>query len=336
VAKLFRESDVNPSLIKDRRVAVLGYGSQGHAHALNLRDSGVDVRVGLYAESPSRQKARNAGLFVGEVEEVTAWADVVMFCTPDVEMADIYCKQVLDHLRTGQTLLFAHGFNIHYGLIKPPANVAVAMVSPKGPGPKLRSEFQRGSGLPALVAVHQDPRGDALDLALSYAWGIGCARLLILETTFKEETETDLFGEQAVLCGGISALVKAGFETLVQAGYQPEAAYFECFHETKLIVDLLVEGGLTLMREKISDTAEWGDYVAGDKVINHQSRLGMQDLLADIQSGEFARRWVQENRAGRPEMNSRREIERSLQIENVGRDLRERMGLQEPVSQSDS
>jgi ketol-acid reductoisomerase len=322
MAKIYYESEVDKELIKGLKVAVVGYGSQGHAHALNLRDSGVEVRVALHPESKSRAKAEAQGLEVLDVPGATQWADVLMFCTPDVPMRDIYCDGVADHLRSGHTLLFAHGFNVHYGFIQPPANVAVAMVAPKGPGHRLRYEFTQGGGMPALIAVHQDPQGNAKELALSYAWGIGCAKAGVLETTFKEETETDLFGEQAVLCGGLSALIKAGFETLVEAGYQPEAAYFECLHETKLIVDLLYEGGLSYMRYSISDTAEWGDYVAGERVINEQSRQAMKELLADIQSGEFARKWIEENKTGRPNMNARRERERQHPIEEVGKELR--------------
>ena len=325
MATFYRDSDVDPELIKSARVAVIGYGSQGHAHALNLKDQGVDVRVGLYRESQSWSKAEQAGLMVTTVAEAVQWADVVMFCTPDVGMKAIYCEQVVDHLRPGQTILFAHGFNIHYKLIDPPSFVNVGMVSPKGPGPGLRSEFLAGRGLPALIAVHRDADGRALPIALSYAWGIGCARLLMMETTFREETETDLFGEQAVLCGGIASLVKSGFDTLVEAGYQPEAAYFECLHETKLIVDLLVKGGLTHMNQMISDTAEWGGYIAGPKVVNDQSKLAMRELLKDIQSGEFAEAWIAENEAGRPVMQRIRAAERSLAVEAVGKELRAQM-----------
>ena len=248
-----------------------------------------------------------------------------MFCTPDVPMADIYREGVAPHLRDGQTLLFAHGFNIHYGLITPPAGVNVAMVAPKGPGHRLRYEYSHGAGMPALVAVHQDPTGEAKAIALSYAWGIGSAKAGILETTFKEETETDLFGEQAVLCGGLSALIKAGFDTLVAAGYQPEAAYFECLHETKLIVDLLYEGGLSYMRYSISDTAEWGDYTAGPKVINEESKAAMKGILDDIQSGKFAEDWIAENRNGRPRMDRYREEGQHSQLETVGKELRAMM-----------
>lgn len=325
MATIFYEKDVNTGLIKSLRVAVIGYGSQGHAHALNLRDQGVETRVGLHPESKSRARAEAEGLTVLTVPEATQWADLLMFCTPDVPMKEIFCEGVVDYLRPGQTLLFAHGFNVHYGLISAPPIVNVAMVAPKGPGHRLRAEFLDGGGLFCLVAVQQDVTGNAHDIALSYAWGIGCAKAGMLETTFKEETETDLFGEQVVLCGGMSSLIKAGFETLVEAGYQPEAAYFECLHETKLIVDLLYEGGLTYMRSAISDTAEWGDYTAGPKVINESSRLAMKQLLREIQDGTFARNWIAENEAGRPNMNRMREVERDHPIEKVGRELRAKM-----------
>ncbi|CAN5464515.1 ketol-acid reductoisomerase [soil metagenome] len=325
MAKIYYDTDVNQNLIKGMKVAVIGYGSQGHAHALNLKDSGVDVKVALHPESKSRDKAKTDGLDVMNVDEAAKWADVIMFCTPDVPMKDIYCEGVDENLRDGQTLLFAHGFNIHYGLIKPPANVAVAMVAPKGPGHRLRHEYVHGAGMPALVAVAQDPRGDAKDIALSYAWGIGCARAGVLETTFKEETETDLFGEQAVLCGGLSAVIEAGFETLVEAGYQPEAAYFECLHEMKLIVDLLYEGGLSYMRYSISDTAEWGDYTAGPKIVNDETRAAMRAILADIQSGKFAEEWIQECKEGRPNMDRIRAAKRQHPVELVGKELRKLM-----------
>ncbi|MDR3690863.1 MAG: ketol-acid reductoisomerase [Fimbriimonas sp.] len=322
MATIYYEKDVQPELIKGLKVGIVGFGSQGHAHALNLRDSGVDVRVGLHEGSKSKAKAEEGGLKVESVSDLTKWADVIMFCTPDVPMGDIYRTQVADNLRDGQTLLFAHGFNIHYGLIAPPSNVNVAMVAPKGPGHRLRAEYVNGAGMPALVAVHQDATGNAKQVALSYGWGIGSAKAGILETTFKEETETDLFGEQAVLCGGLSALIKAGFETLVQAGYQPEAAYFECLHETKLIVDLLYEGGLDYMRYSISDTAEWGDYTAGPKVINEQSKAAMKELLKDIQDGTFAKDWIAENQNGRPRMTAYRQAESGLLVEKVGKELR--------------
>jgi len=322
---IYHENNIDSEIIKALKVAVIGYGSQGHAHAQNLRDSGVDVKVALHPVSKSRAKAEADGLEVVDVPTATGWADVLMFCTPDVPMKAIYCDGVTDHLRPGQTLLFAHGFNIHYGLIQPPPLVGVAMVAPKGPGHRLRHEFVHGAGMPALVAVHQDPAGNAKSIALSYAWGIGSGKAGVLETTFKEETETDLFGEQAVLCGGLSALIKAGFETLVEAGYQPEAAYFECLHETKLIVDLLYQGGLSYMRYSVSDTAEWGDYTAGPKVINEESRRAMKELLANIQDGSFAKKWVAENEAGLPNMKRYREEEARHPIEEVGKGLRAMM-----------
>jgi ketol-acid reductoisomerase len=325
VATIFYTQDVDPEVIKSRKVGVIGYGSQGHAHALNLKDSGVEVKVGLHPESKSRQKAETAGLEVLTVPELTAWADVLMFCVPDVPMRLIYAQDVEPGLRAGQTLLFAHGFNIHFGLISPPENVDVAMVAPKGPGHRLRAEYVSGAGMPALVAVHQNATGQALATALSYAWGIGSAKAGILQTTFKEETETDLFGEQVVLCGGLSALIKAGFETLVEAGYQPEAAYFECLHETKLIVDLLYEGGLNYMRYSVSETAEWGDYITGPKIINEEARAAMRQVLADIQSGKFAREWIAESEAGYPQMNRHRAEESTHTIEVVGKELRAMM-----------
>lgn len=322
MANIYYTKDVDTNLIKSLRVAIVGYGSQGHAHALNLHDNGVDVRVALYEGSTSKAKAEAEGLTVLSVAEATNWADVLMFCTPDVPMAKIYADDVSPNLRDGQTLMFAHGFNVHFGRITPPTNVNVAMIAPKGPGHRLRAEFVGGNGMPSLIAVQQDATGNAKAIALSYGWGIGSAAAGILETTFKEETETDLFGEQAVLCGGLSALIKAGYETLVEAGYQPEAAYFECLHETKLIVDLLYEGGLNYMRYSVSDTAEWGDYVAGPKVINAESKLAMRELLGDIQSGKFAREWVEENESGRKKMDSIRASERAHPIEEVGKKLR--------------
>jgi len=330
MAKFFQESDLQPSIIQGLKVAVIGYGSQGHAHALNLKDSGVEVCTALYPGSKSWEKAEAAGVAVKTVAEATKWADVLMFCTPDVPMAQIYREGVEPHLREGQLLLFAHGLNVHYKLIEPPKSVDVAMVAPKGPGHRLRSEFLVGAGLPCLVAVHQDATGKAMDRTLSYAWGIGSARALILETTFKEEAETDLFGEQAVLCGGIPELIKAGFETLVEAGYQPEAAYFECLHEAKLIVDLLYTGGLTLMQKSISDTAEWGGYQAGKRVINAESRAAMKQVLNDIQDETFTRRWIEENERGLPEMEKNRSEVREHRVEAVGAELRALMPFLNP------
>ncbi len=325
MATIYYEKDVNPALIKSLKVGIIGYGSQGHAHALNLKDSGVDVRVGLYTGSASWAKAEEAGLTVSTVAELTQWADVLMFTTPDVPMKDIYKESVAPNLRAGQTLLFAHGFNIHFKLVEPPTDINVAMVAPKGPGHRLRYEYAHGAGMPALVAVFQDATGNAKEVALSYGWGIGSAKAGILETTFKEETETDLFGEQAVLCGGLSALIKSGFDTLVEAGYQPEAAYFECLHETKLIVDLLYEGGLSYMRYSISDTAEWGDYVSGPRVINDESRAAMKGILKDIQDGTFAKEWIKENETGRNRLSKYREEAQSSTLEVVGKKLRAMM-----------
>ncbi len=325
MAKLYYTQDVDPQIVRGQKVAVLGYGSQGHAHALNLKDSGVDVCVGLYEGSKSWTKAEQDGLPVKTVAEAIRWADMAMFCVPDVPMRDIYRESVAPNLRDGQMLLFAHGLNIHFGLIQPPASVDVAMIAPKGPGHRLRHEFVHGAGMPALVAVHQDATGQALARALSYGWGIGSAKAGILETTFKEETETDLFGEQAVLCGGLSALIKAGFETLVEAGYQPEAAYFECLHEMKRIVDLIYEGGLSYMRYSISDTAEWGDYTAGPKVIGDQSRQAMREILAAIQDGSFVKRWIEENETGRKQLQAYRDREAQHPIEQVGKRLRAMM-----------
>jgi len=325
MAKLYYTQDVDPQIVRGQKVAVLGYGSQGHAHALNLKDSGVEVCVGLYEGSKSWTKAQQDGLQVKTVADAIRWADMAMFCVPDVPMRDIYRESVAPNLREGQMLLFAHGLNIHYGLIQPPATVDVAMIAPKGPGHRLRHEFVHGAGMPALVAVQQDATGQALARALSYGWGIGAAKAGILQTTFKEETETDLFGEQVVLCGGLSELIKAGFETLVEAGYQPEAAYFECLHEMKLIVDLIYEGGLSYMRYSISDTAEWGDYTAGPKVIGEQSRQAMREILAAIQDGSFVKRWIEENETGRKQLQAYREREAQHPIEQVGKKLRAMM-----------
>ena len=321
MATIYYEKDVNPALIKSLKVGIIGYGSQGHAHALNLKDSGVDVRVGLHAGSASRVKAEEAGLKVESVDDLTNWADVLMFCVPDVPMKDIYNEKVAPNLRDGQTLLFAHGLNIHFGLIKPPAGVNVAMIAPKGPGHRLRYEYAHGAGMPALVAVQQDATGNAKDIALSYGWGIGSAKAGILETTFKEETETDLFGEQVVLCGGLSALIKAGFDTLVEAGYQPEAAYFECLHETKLIVDLLYEGGLNYMRYSISDTAEWGDYITGPKIITDETKAKMKEILKDIQDGTFTKEWIAENETGRHKIDAFHRSQREHQPTGNGRQI---------------
>lgn len=325
MAKYYDASEADPSLIQGLKVAILGYGNQGHAHALNLRDSGVQVRIGQYEGSPSGRKAREAGFEVATVREVAGWADVIVFSLPDQTMRNVYESDVAGVLRPGQTLMFVHGFNIHFGLIKPPEDVAVAMVSPKGAGFGVRMHYEQGSGLPGLIAVQQDPRGDALAIALSYAWGLGCARAMMLATTFREETETDLFGEQAVLCGGVPALIRAGFETLVAAGYQPEIAYFECLHETKLIVDLLYRGGLSLMNRSISDTAEWGGHLVGPRMVTEETRDEMKRVLTSIQSGEFARNWIAEADSGSSRLHAFRKDVEASDVETVGADLRSRM-----------
>src|SRR6202142_2965677 len=299
MATLYYEKDADASLIGNRKVAVIGYGSQGHAHALNLSESGVDVRVGLRGTSASKAKAEEAGLRVLSVADASAEADVIMILLPDTEQAAVYEVEIAPHLSPGDALLFAHGFNIRFGLINPPADVDVAMVAPKGPGHLVRRTYTEGGGVPSLVAVSADPSGKAHDLALSYAHAIGATRAGVLDTTFAEETETDLFGEQVVLCGGMTALVQAGYETLVQAGYQPESAYFECLHELKLIVDLMYEEGIAGMRYSISDTAEYGDVTRGPRIIDDHVRAQMAQILDDIKSGAFAREWIAENRAGR-------------------------------------
>jgi ketol-acid reductoisomerase len=331
MAKIFYEGDCDLSLIRARKVAIIGYGSQGHAHALNLHDSGVDVRVGLPPSSKSVAKAKAAGLRVLPVAEAAAWADVVMLLVPDTTQARLFEAEIAPRLGPGKTLMFAHGFNIRFGTIAPPADVDVSMVAPKGPGHRVRETYQAGQGVPALVAVHQDASGAAHALALSYAAAIGAARAGVLETTFSEETETDLFGEQAVLCGGVSALVKAGFDTLVEAGYQPEVAYFECLHELKLIVDLMYRGGLRYMRHSISDTAEFGDYVSGPRVVDARTRETMKTLLHEIRSGAFARHWIEENETGSKWFQAQRETEREHPIEKVGEKLRAMMPFLDPV-----
>jgi ketol-acid reductoisomerase len=332
MAKIFYDKDCDLSLIRAKKVAIIGYGSQGHAHALNLKDSGVDVVVGLPASSKSVAKAKAAALNVVAVPEAAAWADVIMVLVPDTAQARLYNVEIEPHLVPGNTLMFAHGFNIRFATIKPRADIDVSMIAPKGPGHRVRETFQEGSGVPALIAVHQDATGKAHAQALAYAAGIGAARAGVLETTFAEETETDLFGEQAVLCGGVSALVKAGFETLVQAGYQPEVAYFECLHELKLIVDLMYRGGLGYMRYSISDTAEYGDYVAGPRVVDAHARETMGKLLEEIRSGAFAKRWIDENETGKKWFNAQRVKERDLQLEKVGAKLRAMMPFLNPVT----
>ena len=325
MAKMYYEKDANLELLSGKKVAIIGYGSQGHAHALNLMESGVDVCVGLYKGSKSWEVAEKAGLKVLESAEAVKEADLVMVLIPDEKQPKLYKESVEPNLTEGKSLLFAHGFNIHYGQITPPANVDVFMVAPKGPGHTVRSQYSEGRGVPCLIAVHQDYSGKAKDYALAYAKGIGGSRAGVLETTFKEETETDLFGEQAVLCGGVSELIKAGFKTLVDAGYQPESAYFECMHEMKLIVDLMNEGGLSYMRYSISDTAEYGDYVSGKRVITEESVKGMKKILDEIQDGTFARNWLVENQVNRPYFNAVRNREKDQQIEVVGKELRKMM-----------
>ena len=332
MAKIYYDKDANLALIRGKKVAIIGYGSQGHAHALNLKESGVDVRVGLAPKSKSRAKAKKAGLQIDSVAAASKWADVVMMLVPDHSAARLYRESVAPHLTKGKMLMFAHGFNIRYDGIKPPADVDVTMVAPKSPGHRVRELYQEGGGTPALVAVHQDATGKAKKLALSYARGIGCTRAGVLETTFKEETETDLFGEQAVLCGGASELVKAGFQTLVDAGYQPEIAYFECLHELKLIVDLMYRGGLNYMRYSVSDTAEWGDYRSGPRIVTDATRKEMKRVLGEIQSGEFARDWIEENERGRPRFNEVRKSERDQKLERVGVKLRAMMPFLKPVT----
>jgi ketol-acid reductoisomerase len=325
MATLYYESDADPSLIQRRKVAVLGYGSQGHAHALNLSESGVDVRVGLRDGSSSAGKAEEAGLRVTSVDRAAREADVVMILLPDTEQKAVYDAQIAPHLAPDDCLMFAHGFNIRYGQIVPPEGVDVAMVAPKSPGHLVRRTYTEGGGVPSLIAVHQDATGNAQALALSYAHAIGATRAGVLDTTFSEETETDLFGEQVVLCGGLTSLVTAGFETLVNAGYQPESAYFECLHELKLIVDLMYEQGIAGMRYSISDTAEYGDLTRGPRVIDDHVRVEMQQILEAIRDGSFAEEWIAENRSGRPNFNKLREQGRQHQIEQVGAELRAMM-----------
>ena len=322
MAKLFYDTDADLSLLKNKTIAIIGYGSQGHAHALNLKDSGMDVIVGLYKGSKSESKAINDGLRVFNVSEACERADWIMILLPDEFQKDVYIKEIEPNLKEGKILSFAHGFNIRFGLIKPPSFVDIVMIAPKGPGHTVRWEYQNGQGVPALFAVEQDYSGIARSLAMAYAKGIGGTRAGILETNFKEETETDLFGEQAVLCGGLSELVKSGFETLVEAGYQPELAYFECLHEVKLIVDLMVKGGLSQMRDSISNTAEYGDYVSGKRLINSDTKKEMKEILKDIQDGTFAKNFVEECDKNKPTMTKLREENSKHEIERVGKGLR--------------
>lgn len=322
MARMYYDEDANLDLLAGKTVAIIGYGSQGHAHALNLKDSGVNVIVGLYPGSKSTAKAENAGLTVKNVADAAKAADFIMILLPDEVQKTIYKNEIEPNLEAGNVLAFAHGFNIHFAQVVPPADVDVVMVAPKGPGHLVRRTYEQGQGVPALFAVYQDATGHARDRAMAYARGIGGTRAGILETTFREETETDLFGEQAVLCGGLSALIKAGFETLVEAGYQPELAYFECLHEVKLIVDLVVEGGLATMRDSISNTAEYGDYTRGPRIVTAETKAEMKKILSEIQSGQFAREFVLENQAGKPGFTAMRRQEAEHPIEAVGKDLR--------------
>ncbi len=330
MAKMYYDKDADLGVLKGRKVAVIGYGSQGHAHALNLRDSGVDVRVGLYKGSSSWARAEQEGLRVLPAAEAAAEADIIMLLLADHTAPQVYRDAVAPHLRKGKTLMFAHGFNVHYHQIVPPADVDVSMIAPKAPGHRVREIFVEGQGAPALLAIYQDVSGKARETALAYAKGIGSTRAGLIETTFAEETETDLLGEQAVLCGGVTALIKAGFETLVEAGYQPEIAYFECLHELKLIVDLIQEGGLAYMRFSVSDTAEYGDYVAGPRIITAETKQEMRRLLKAIQDGAFAKEWILENQAGRPSFLAMQQRERQHPIEIVGRQLRSMMSWLKP------
>jgi len=323
--KVYYDKDVNLKDIKKSKIAIIGYGSQGHAHAQNLRDSGMNVALGLREGGSSWEKAKSAGFDVKTVSDAAKWGDIIMILAPDTSQPEIYNEGIVDNLEPGNALAFSHGFNIHYGQIVPPPNVDVFMVAPKAPGHTVRGQYQQGSGVPGLVAVHQDATGDAKKLGLAYAGAIGCARAGVIETTFKDETETDLFGEQSVLCGGLTALIQAGFDTLVEAGYPPEMAYFECCHEVKLIVDLIYEGGITNMRYSISDTAKYGDVTRGPRVINQSVKDEMKKIIDEIQSGEFAREWILENQAGRPAYNALIARGEAHPIEKVGGTLREMM-----------
>ncbi|MGX9134697.1 ketol-acid reductoisomerase [Rummeliibacillus sp. JY-2-4R] len=324
MAKLYYNQDINEKVLEGKKIAIIGYGSQGHAHAQNLKESGFDVRVGIRPGN-SAERAKNDGLVVKSVKEAAAEADVIMILLPDEKQKEVYESEIAEGLEAGNALVFAHGFNIHYKQIVPPADVDVFLVAPKGPGHLVRRTYVSGAGVPALVGVYQDATGQAKEIGLAYAKGIGGARAGVLETTFKEETETDLFGEQAVLCGGVTHLIKAGFETLVEAGYEPESAYFECLHEMKLIVDLIYEGGFSNMRYSISDTAEWGDYVSGPRVITEDVKANMKAVLTDIQNGKFAKEWIEENQNGRPKYNAIKQAETEHQIEKVGEELRAMM-----------
>ena len=332
MATIYYDKDADPSIIKSKKVAIIGYGSQGHAHAQNLKDNGVNVIVGLHEGSKSIDKAKKDGLEVMTVSEASKWADLIMLLAPDTVQPKIYSENIEPNLTDGKTLMFGHGFNIRFNTIEPPPEIDVSMIAPKAPGHRVRETFIEGGCTPGLLAVHQDSSGVAKDTALSYAWGIGVTRAGALETTFAEETETDLFGEQSILCGGVSALVKAAFETLVKAGYQPEVAYFECMHELKLIVDLLYQGGLNYMRYSVSDTAEHGDYVAGPRIVTEETIGAMSQILSDIQSGAYAKQWIEENENGRPWFNKKRSEEQSHLIEEVGAELRSMMPFIDPVT----
>ena len=334
MATMYYEKDCDASYLKGKKIAVIGYGSQGHAHALNLRDSGFDVTVGLYEGSKSAEAAKKAGLPVMLTKDAVAACDVIMVLVNDEKQAALYKNDIAPYLAAGKTLAFAHGFNIHFGQIVVPQDVAVIMIAPKGPGHTVRSQYQEGKGVPGLIAVQQDPSGNAKGIALAYAAGIGGARAGVLETTFREETETDLFGEQAVLCGGVTALMKAGFDTLVEAGYQPENAYFECVHEMKLIIDLAIAGGLSFMRYSISDTAEYGDYVTGPRIITDDTKKEMKKVLTEIQNGTFARNWILENQANRPSFNAMRRAAQTSLLEQTGAELRAKMSWQKPVEEN--
>ncbi|HHX49106.1 MAG TPA: ketol-acid reductoisomerase [Clostridiales bacterium] len=333
MAIMYYDKDANFSAIKDKKIAIIGFGSQGHAHALNLKESGANVMVGLYEGSKSWAKAENLGLKVGTAAEAAKWADFIMILINDEKQEKLYKESIEANLAKGKTLAFAHGFNIHYKLIVPPKDVNVVMIAPKGPGHTVRSEFLAGKGVPCLIAVEQDATGNAKELALAYAYGIGGTRGGVLETTFKEETETDLFGEQAVLCGGISALMKAGFETLVEAGYQPESAYFECIHEMKLIVDLIYKAGLAGMRYSISNTAEYGDYTVGPKIVTDETKKAMKEALKRIQDGSFAKEFMAELASGGKNFMKMREVEQNLQVEKVGKELRAKMNWNESIEE---
>ena len=325
MTKMYYESDCNKEILNQKTIAIIGYGSQGHAHALNLKDSGHNVIVGLYEGSKSKEIAQSAGLKVLNTDEAVKQADIIMILVNDEKQVELYEKDIMPNLKDGQTICFAHGFNINFEQIKPPTNVDVIMIAPKGPGHTVRNQYKEGKGVPCLFAIHQNYSGNAKEVCLAYAQAIGGARAGILETTFKEETETDLFGEQAVLCGGVTALMKAGFEVLVEAGYQPESAYFECLHEMKLIIDMVAKDGINGMRYSISDTAEYGDYSVGSRIITEQTKQEMRKVLREVQDGTFAKAWIKENKDGRPNFEKRRQLERKHQAEEVGAQLREKM-----------